>query len=249
MENYSQNNSNEISVSTKGTTFYGDTDKMKTPCCLEIGWWNNMISVIFTPTLSNPTENKKYDYEKSVLTSLPNDKVFTLYNALVKLEESGKDGNVGVQVGADGLLVVSINGNDRTISLYKGIDNNTKKPKNEITFEFTSNNAIVDYDKEDGSYNTLSVSAFELFKVVLKNSIVYLLNGTAHNIRQVEKYANRRLMATINNIAEKTGAESLVGGVKGQYSQRNKVDWGGSSKSSSSNTQVDDIDDLDEVPF
>lgn len=260
--NYGQNNTSnsEISITSRGIVIYSDDLKsMETPCCLELGWWNNMVSVNFHPAIKEGSEGKGkvYDYEKSIITSLPSGKIFALNtgikNVILPALQEGKDKNIGVQVGTDGLFIVGVKNGKPYTALYKGIDNNTKKPANKIIFEFPNGSLIEDYDSDNGSYDvmTTSESDFESFVSFLSTAKMVLTNGFSHMVKNNDKYFSRRFNSTINNIANKTGAESLIGESGGSNNyKRSSVDWGQNTNSASSESaKEEEFDNLDDLPF
>lgn len=209
--NQNNNENSDVSVNTRGVTF--KNSKGFEPSALELNFWNGNISLKMHPALpeAQRTETRVFDYETSVSTALTPEKALLLANKIEKeilpaLEANTKKA-VGITVGGNGLVVVSTNDGKPYVALFKGLDENTKKPESGIHYEFNNTFTVDEYDETTGSYNINEGNHTELnlFMNILKDSAITLSGITAHCNRYWDRYSRDAQKDVLNKIAAKNG--------------------------------------------
>lgn len=244
MFNNQNNNENaDVSVNTRGITF--KNSKGFDPSAFELNFWNGNISLKMHPALpeAQRTETRVFDYETTVSTALTPEKALLLANKIEKeifpaLEAKTKK-TVGITVGGNGLVVVSTGMGDEAkpyIALFKGLDENTKKPESGIHYEFNNTFTVDDYDETTGSYNINegNYTELNLFTAILKDSAIALSGITAHCNRYWDRYARDAQKDILYKIAGKNGI--AVGG-------------NGGYRRNSSNVFTNNSSNDEDVPF
>lgn len=176
------------------------------PSTLGLAFWNNMISVKMNPALekSKQTENKVFDYEATIQTTLTIEKAQVL---LEKINEvilpairEGKEASRSVIIGGDSLLYIGTGvkqfGEVKPhLAIFKSLDADTKKPEIGIFYEFKTCSVISDYDHITGSFQQDSpVSAeLSLFIKFLEVAIEALTHAHSHSQRTVDRYFREKL--------------------------------------------------------
>lgn len=265
--NTTQNNRNDntISMNTRGYQFM-NRDGFD-PSTLSFGYWNEMISIRLNPALepSKQTENRLFDYEKTVSTSLNLEKAMALFSKVTSdvlpAIKNDENKSVAVQVAGDTLIVIGTSNTMREdkartqfLGIHKSINPDTKIPEISIFYEFKNIPIIEDYDEKTGKYKTsekqYQPSEFELFMILMKSAIMALGNATVHADRNVNKYSTAKTNNIINGIAEKTGVET--GGFYSNgngYSRKQSVSFSSSNAESHTETtqNVTDIDNIEDI--
>lgn len=221
--NQNNNNDRNDSVNTTGITF--KNSKGFDPSAMALNFWNGNISLKMHPALpeNQRTETKVFDYETSFSTALTPEKALFLAtkieNEIYPALESRTKKSVGINVGGNGLIVVSTgltNEPKPFIAIMKGLDENTKKPESSIHYEFNNTFSIDDYDEETGSYtiNEGNFTELRMFTNILKDCASALSGLFAHSMRYYDRYARDAQKNILYKIAEKNGV-STFGGSKG----------------------------------
>jgi hypothetical protein len=242
---FKQNNSKDKpSVNTRGYAFMNREGFE--PSAMTVGFWDDKMTITINPALepSKQTNDRFYDYEKSVKTSLTLEKVMSLMykisKEIIPAIESDTDKSIGVAVGNDGMIAVgtgkSITGSIRPfLALFKGINPDTKKAELSIYYEFRTIDSIDDYDPATGKYTlgTKVYSELLLFIEILKSTIIGMSNAGTHSDRYVNKFVNDRLYDAVVSIGEKVGANVTPrgGNRMGGFGQR--TTWGSQSSNES----------------
>lgn len=229
-----QNNSKDKpSVNTRGYTF-ANRDGFE-PSVMSIGFWDDKMTITLNPALepAKQTQDRFYDYEKSVKTSLTLEKVMALLYKITKeimpAIEVGEDKSIGITVGNDGMVAIGtgkkITGSIKPfIALYKGIDATSKKAELSIFYEFKTIDCVDGYDPNTGGFSmgTKINSELLLFVELLKSTIIGMSNAGTHADRYVKKFVNDRLYDAVVSIGTKVGADVAPrgGGFKGGFTSR-----------------------------
>ena len=236
------------------------------PSALTVGAWNEMLSLRINPALdkSRQTENKVFDYDKSVSTSLTAEKVTLLLYKITKevipAIEAGEDKSVGIPLnGGESLLVVGTGKrytNEITpfLAIHKSLNNDTKKPEMSMFYEFKRSYTIDDYDEKTGTYekNSGIHSEFKLFIELLRAFIIGNSNFGVHSDRFVNRFKDDRMNKNVMAIGMKVGASMSTGSTTRNYSSRQNVfddrspNRSHDSGSDAEMTELGDINDLNE---
>ena len=255
--NVQQNNTrdNKVSVNTRGYQFFNLEGFGEST--LTIGYWNDFMSIRMNPALdkSQRSENRVYDYDKTVSTALSIRVLARLCKGIkdyiLPAIESGEDSSVSVQVGGDSLITVGT-GTKYTktpcqyIAIHKELDEATKKPQMSIFYEFAKDSIIKEYDEKTGSYDIVNDvnDEFYLFVEMLKSSLEGFSKINAHVMRHVDKFNTDRLHNNINAIADKVGAKTMTSGGNG-YSTRNYVNF--NNRESDTGMEYTNLSDLESL--
>lgn len=258
--NSTQNNGKDNSkdVNTRGLSFFNKEGF--DPSCLSLGMWNEMISIRIVPAFekSKQTQQRVFDYDKTVSTALTVDKVmlliFKTIHEIYPAIDKGENKTIGVPVGGDGLIVigtgVNLTGNVRPfIGIHKALDENAKKPEFSIYYEFNRSTSVDDFNPETGSYTVHDSIHSELhtFIELLKAIVNGLSNGTAHSIRAVNRWHNEKTVGMLEEIVNKLGISSNYTRTN-TYSNRNTISWGTSNNTSHEpELEVADVESMDNI--
>lgn len=265
MPNYNENRSSESyqkkSVSTKG--LHVTNGKVETPCALDVSYYDDMVRIQFSPELpkSSQTENRRYDYENSLITAITRAKCNELCNlyddvirpAILKRE----DVQVGISLASVNLLQVGTGIKDGDphpyISFYKGINQETLIAPKETTmkYEFNTGEYILGYNPETGEFKerVVTCNEIDLFFNDLKNMRSASSNAYVHTERTVNRYWKDTLDSKLNRIGEAQGINLVNkpkftpgGGGRGSIFDNQQ------DKSSQSNANVvTSLNDIDEA--
>lgn len=247
----------QTNVNTRGPQFMNREGFV--PSTLIVGFWNEMVSLKIHPALpkEKQTDNKVFDYEQVIMTSITLEKISVLIDRIEKdivphLENPSKSIFRGVPIGGDSLIGVGVRveeGDTNTVAkaylaIFKNLDPSTKKPESGIFYEFKRSYTVDDYDPKTGEFSTTHDIQGELltFLEILKAARTAMSNATSHSMRTVDKYYKDRILNTLNEVASKLGV-STGGGNYGSY-RNNKQDVfssGGGNKGASK----DDLPDFD----
>lgn len=253
-KNANNNSRDAVNVNTRGMQFMNSEGF--SPSTLLFGYWNEMISLKIHPALekSQQTESKRFNYEEVTSTAITLEKAATLLSKIESdiLPVYGSENRFrGIPVGGDSLVGVGIRQDgDNTISylgIYKGLDENTRKPQSAIWYEFKAGYTVDDYDHETGQFNVTQNVPGELmlFTAALRSAIDGLTHAKAHSARTVDKFFRDRLVNKLDEIGAKLGVETASKqswGNNNGYNRSNRGDifsGGGSSQSSNSNVDLD----------
>jgi len=243
--NTSQNNSrdNQNNTNTRGLQFM-NKDGYE-PSTLQLGYWNDMISIRISPALepNKQTETKVYDYEKTVSTALNAEKAMMLVKAIkehiIPAIEAGENKDIAFSINGDSLMSVGtgvrLTGEIKPfIAIHKSLNPDTKIPEMSIFYEFKQNQFIDNYNESNGTYNVLNHihAEFATFYKCMTVSIMAMTNAFTHSYRHVNKYFNDKLIGNVNAIANKVGVEMPQYGGNRQYSKSSSIDFGGNNYSS-----------------
>lgn len=254
----STNNKDEKSVNTRGIQFKNKLGF--DPSTVSFAFWNDMLSIRMNPALpqDQQTNNKVYDYDKTVSTALSVSKVALLLEKVTKevipALSAGENKTVGVVVGGDSLVCVgtgkALTGEIKPyISIHKSLNQETYKPEMSIYYEFNKEQSIDDYNAETGKYvcGAEQYPEITVMVAVLKAAMMAMTNAEAHSARHVNQWANDRTNKTLNAIAEKIGAPVPSYGGGTSYN-RNTISFSNRpSEDTSSNTTTEMIDDISAI--
>ncbi|NNV04736.1 hypothetical protein, partial [Brevibacillus sp. MCWH] len=150
LNNTGNNSKDVVNVNTRGIQFMNSEGNF--PSTLQIGYWNDMISLKINPALdkSQQTETKKFDYEKLISTAITLEKATILAEAVEKYVlpsfDEKKEIFKGVPVGGDSLVGVGIkviNGEPVSyFGIFKSLDEKTKKPESFMIYEFKAGYSV-----------------------------------------------------------------------------------------------------------
>ena len=220
------------------------------PSALSVGAWNEMLSLRINPALepSKQTDNRVFDYDKSVSTSLTLEKVGVLLSEIRKVIipaiEAGEDKTIGITLNGGESMVVVGTGKRLTgsikpfLGIYKGINPNTRKPEMAIFYEFKTTQVVEDYDETTGNYSISEVSVeLDTFSDILRAFIMNCSNFGTHSYRVVRRFEDEK----INAIAAKLG---VAGSNNRQYKSYNNSQnvFGGGNNQPSAPTEFPEID-------
>lgn len=241
---YSNNNNSERkSVNTKGIDLRNENGF--DPCMVTFDFWKSCLSLRMHPVLpaDKQTEFKKFDFESNISTALTPQNAWNLLRnikaVIIPAIQNNEKKFVGVPVGNDGLVGVGsgrTDGSEPYLAIFKGLDQNTKKPESGMCYQFKKNISIQDYDYTTGECNVVETSVMdelELFMEILEEAVKAFTNAKTHSYRSVQDYYNSTLLDLVKQIAQKNGIST------------------GSSSSGYSRTQVFGRNNSsnDELPF
>lgn len=188
------------------------------PSALAIGFWNSLLSLRIHPPLekSKITENNFFDWDQGISTALTIEKIVTMSGQideyiLPALGTVGKTEFKGVNVGDNSIVGIGVRWNDDGpsvyIAIYKGLDENSKKPESGLTYTFRTSFSVDHYSPESGDLELSKVQGeFRLFAQLLKVAVIGLSNATVHADRNVNKFYKDKVMGTLESVAGKVGA-------------------------------------------
>lgn len=267
MSNYNSNTTNSNtgekntrSTSTKGGHFVNS--RQETPCALDITYFDDMVRIQFAPELpaGKQTENRRYDYENSVMTALTRAKCNELcnaYNTVIRPAiENCEDATVSVTLAGVNVFLIGTGVVDGTphpyICFCKDINPNTLiAPKEKrLKYEFNTGEYILGYNPETGEFKerVITCNEIDLFFHDMDSIRSASSNAYVHTERVVNRYTRDTLDNKINRIGEKMGLDlstrtrySKGGGGRGSI-----FDTMNSTSDQTSNaTTITSIDDID----
>jgi hypothetical protein len=232
---------------------------MNAPIPTSLGWdfQDDMLKLIFTPELpdNEQTEKRRYDYDHSWITCVSRPKCIDLYNQVnekVRPAMANKEPKfVSVPVATINQIGIGTMQDEKlgTIAYLKLVRNISQdlKSKEQIVYVFRKGEVIVDYDNENGKYDTreLTDNEFELFLSDMKNFVDAGSNAYNHANRVVDRTYKEMISGDIRAIGAKVGAT-----VSTPYAaQRGGARYGQTSlfDNSSMNAPADQISSLDEL--
>ena len=193
------NNKEQANVNTRFMQFMNS--EASTPSTMQLSYWNDMLSIKINPALpvEKRTQNSFYNYEEGITTALTVEKVLTLVNEIkreiIPAIKAGENRVIGIPIaGGTSLLTVStgvkrFNEVKPFVTLFKNLDPNTKRPEQQLSYEFLNGLVVNDYDENEGSFTTESVqSDLLLFVTCLENAITGLTSSVAHSNRYHDRF-------------------------------------------------------------
>lgn len=258
--NTDSNKKERLNVNTRGIQLM-NSEGVLSKSTLVLGYWNEMISIKLHPMLpvESQGEFKKFNYDESISSALTMEKATTLLTFIKESQKSEEDRFFkGISVGADSLIGVGhvVQGDDKVtfLGLYKGLDPDTRIPKEKMLYEFRKIKVIENYDDQTGAFtsNEYLESELELLSKTLESAIEHLSNAATHADHYVDNYNRKRQQTTLNAIANKVGAETPYGarsnnGGGYQRNNRNGDMFGGSQSSKSDQVNERTIDNIDAI--
>ena len=254
-------NNDKKSINTSGMTTRNPNAEV--PSALSVVYWDDMVKVSFAPELphSQQTENRRYDYENSVFTTLSRNKCNELYNQykeiIIPAIKSGENKAISVPIaGVHQFMIGTGVGEDGVphpfVALIKNIDASTlqAETKNIIKYEFNRGEYILNYDPKTGKYDdrVFTYNELDLFMQDLNSFREGSSNAYVHTDRVVNKYYKDTVNSKLDRIGEKMGLDLAYkprygnGGNGGQGSifdkPKNTTPEGGS-------TTVNSMEELD----
>lgn len=213
-------NKNKKTVTTTNMTLRNG--KAAVPSALNVVYWDDNIRIEFCPELpkSQQTENRRYDYEQTVLTSITRPKANELYNQYINILKpalkEGRDVKVSVPVaGVHQLQIGTGVGTDGVpspfIRFIKNISAETliAEAANIVEYTFNRGEYILDYDPTTGKFSerVFTYNEFDMFMEDLKSFTTAGSNAYVHTHRVVERYAKDTTDNKLNKIGEKLGLD------------------------------------------
>lgn len=243
------NNKEQVNVNTRFMQFMNS--EASTPSTMQLSYWNDMLSIKINPALppEKRTQNSFYNYEEGITTALTAEKVLTLVSEIkreiIPAIKLGENKVIGIPIaGGTSLLTVSTGlkrfGVIRPfVTIFKNLNPETKRPEQQLSYEFINGLVVNDYDPETGSFTTDPVhSDLLLFVTCLENSIIGLTSSVTHSNRYHDRFFRNTL----------TGGTGNYG--NGGYKKNTNVFGDSGSNDSGSFTDVDqtklnNMDDID----
>lgn len=245
------NNKEQVNINTRFMQFMNA--EAETPSTMQLSYWNDMLSIKINPALppEKRTQNSFYNYEEGITTALTVEKVLTLVNEIkreiIPAIKAGTNRVIGIPIaGGTSLLTVSTGvkrfGEVRPfVTIFKNLNPETKRPEQQLSYEFINGLVVNDYDETTGSFTTDSVqSDLLLFVTCLENSIIGLTSSVAHSNRYHDRFFR-------NSISGGNGMTSGNGGYR-----KNTNVFGNNNSSELSNdfgevdqTKLNNMDDID----
>lgn len=244
------NNKEQVSVNTRFMQFMNS--EASVPSTMQLSYWNDMLSIKINPALppEKRTQNSFYNYEEGITTALTVEKVLTLVNEIkreiIPAIKAGENKVIGIPIaGGTSLLTVSTGvkrfGEVRPfVTIFKNLNPETKKPEQQLSYEFINGLVVNDYDENTGTFTTDSVhSDLLLFISCLENAITGLTSSVAHSNRYHDRFFRNSI----------SGGAGTMGG-NGGYRKNNNVFSGNNQESSNTfgdveQTKLGNIDDID----
>lgn len=210
------NNRETINVNTKALTLKNTEGRI--PSALEIGFWNNLLSLKIYPPLDKDkiTESNFFNWDINLNTALTMEKISILVrfieNDIYAAIEAGENTFKGVKVGDNNLVGIGVTteGGDPIayLAIFKDLSEDNV-PGSGIRYEFKNSEVVISYDPNAGKKETKLYSGeLALFHDMLKASIVGLSNATVHADRVVNRAYKEKTTAAIDAIAVKVGASA-----------------------------------------
>lgn len=203
------NNQNKAkSVNTNGFQFYNDEPNSVYKSTLAVGYYDRFMSLRINPSLpeEKKTNSSRYDYETTVQTALTADKVMALLTGINEkiypAINGGKNRAVGVPVGADGIVSIAYLAEEGllTLGLYKGLDPETKKPKESLSYQFKPTMIVENYDPQTGNFSTENIeSEFVVFVGFLQKFVEAVGLCEVHMMRYGDRFFRDKLMGGNSN--------------------------------------------------
>ena len=244
------NNKEKVNLNTRFMQFMNA--ESTTPSTMQLSYWNDMLSIKINPALppEKRTQNSFYNYEEGITTALTVEKVLTLVNEIkreiIPAIKAGENRVIGIPIaGGTSLLTVSTGvkrfGEVRPfVTIFKNLSPETKRPEQQLSYEFINGLVVNDYDENTGSFTTDSVqSDLLLFVTCLENAIIGLTSSVAHSNRYHDRFFRNAI----------SGGNTNMGG-NGGYRKNSNVFSNGNSGSSEGfgdvdQTKLNNMDDID----
>lgn len=198
------NNQNKSkSVNTNGFQFYNDEVNSVYKSTLAVGYYDRFMSLRINPSLpeEKKTNSSRYDYDTTVQTALTADKVMALLTGINEkiypAINGGKNRAVGVPVGADGIVSIAFSADDGiiTLGLFKGLDPETKKPKESLSYQFKPTMLVENYDPKTGEFTTENIeSEFVVFVGFLQKFVESVGMVDVHMNRYGDRFFRDKLI-------------------------------------------------------
>lgn len=206
--NTNNQNGKGKSTNTTGYQFYNDEVQSVYKSTLAIGYYDRFITIRINPSLpeEKKTNTSRYDYDTNVQTALTADKAMALLKGIEEkiypAINNGKNRAVGVPVGADGIVSVAYSADEgiTTIGLFKGLDPETRKPKEHLSYQFKPTMLVENYDPNSGEFTSENVdSEFMVFVGFLEKFVSEVGMATIHMERYTDRYFREKLAGGSSN--------------------------------------------------
>jgi len=265
--NNQSNNRDAVNINSRGLQFMnGESTVMAST--LVYGYWNSMVSIKIHPALpeDKQTESSRFNYDEVLSTALTLEKAQAILKfgkeSILPAYNEGTKKSRFVKVGGNSILGIGTEqrGGEQIayITIFKNLDEETKKPEAQMLYQFKSSYSIDDYDPETGNYTITKgiPSEFMLFLSALEASIEALTYATAHSIKVSDKWFRDRLINDLGDIAAKLGVEgkskSYSNGNGGGYKTKDIFSDGGSKSNEpvdldGGNAPISKLNNLDEL--
>lgn len=205
------------SVNTNGPSYKNPNGEVA--CAMSVKYWNDMVQIQFAPELpkSQQTQSRRYDYDNSVLVTMPRAKCKMLAmaykNDIKPAIEENTQKKRSVSIAGVNQLMIDTNIVDGeahpVLRFIQNIDEKTLKadPSNVCVYEFNRAEILEDYDFETGEFKSILTPHFELelFMDDLENALDATSNAYIHATKYVDAYFRESIINKLNRIGEANG--------------------------------------------
>lgn len=259
------NSSKKKSTNTRGIQLM-NVDAPESPSTLSLGWWDNFLTLSISPTLDEAmrTDGKVFNYNIAANTALSPEKCHIMYKIyktrILPALENNEEVIWGVPIGGNSLLCLGTKtfGKDKVrpyLAMHKNLAEGSMKPELSLKYIFREDSQMISgFDPDKGSYESHvdDIAELELFGRILEYAATELTMGAGHSVRASNRFYNDNLKETVNNIANKVGAETVgYSSNKRSYSGKSIFNGGQTTTASydNSSTELATQDGLDDLPF
>lgn len=183
------------------------------PSALSFSYFRNLLKCQISPRLPNPTNDKMWDHDNSLILYLTHTKARILreqVDAVLK----GEISNGGVPTGADGLISFS-DGKDAGSQFYclilRKIDQNSGSVLSAYVYEFKSqyHYAINNFDQKTAAHEKQYFDMLEIeqFKDLLEEYYKSMTNAYAYSVVNNMRFDMSRINTKLIDIAKANGIE------------------------------------------
>lgn len=209
-----KNNQNDIN--SRGLQLYNSEGF--DPSMVSLDFWNDtMFSIRIHPALekSKQTDKKKFDYDHSTTTALSVNKALEILAHADDIRQAfakGEDRCFYVEISGVNLFGIgTMEANGKRviyIAIHRNLDNN-RIPSASAYYEFVPNRVIKNYDPKTGNFESSDAltGEFELFTRYLSVGIDGMTRGTAHSIRALARFYERRMESKLDTLMKANGCE------------------------------------------
>lgn len=255
-------NTNNTKKSVQTTAVTITNGKALVPSALKMTYWDDRVKFEFAPELpeGQQTEQRRYDYEHQVTTTLSRAKcneIANLYEDIIlPALKSNEQKAISVPIAGVNQLGIStniVNGEAHPILFFaKDISPDTliASDNNIISYEFNRGEYITDYDAKTGHFSdrVITHNELDLFIKDLKATVNAMSNAYVHTDRVVNKFWKDTIDSKLNRIGEKNGLDLAYKpryGVGGNGGQGSIFDKPSSDVPTSNQSTINNINDLE----
>lgn len=183
------------------------------PSVLSFSYFRELLKLQISPRLPNPSNDKMWDHDNSLIAYLTHTKARILEDQIIKVM-AGKINSGGVPTGADGLVTFS-NGKDVGSPFYcliiRKIDQNSGMVLSSYVYEFKPqyHYAICEFDQTTAKHDKQFYDELEInqLKDLLHQYYLAMTNAIAYSVVNQMRFDMSRINTKLIDIAKANGIE------------------------------------------